>query len=281
MAELMPWHRLIGISWTDLLTGQPAKVETEMDLSIQQQLLDVVIVRTTPQPIAIELPDGIDDLAAHNLISFKSHQEALTDWALLESIAHSVNYRKLVSPRPADLLPVDCFRVFAVTVRFSRDLANRIPFLEVQTGVFEVTVVTQMVRIIVIERLPRAERNAMLLPFSMQPDNVRFGALFHRLRSERTSRLLRLLYSRYQEEGTNMPYTREDFDRDSARLLARTPTFVRALLAEIPIEQLLADVPVQQRLEGVSIADLLRSLTQEQRDESRARLQADQKPPTE
>ena len=55
------------------------------DLSLKKQLLDV-------------MPEGLEELAAHNLITFKSHHEALNDWALKELTGHYVNYRKQVSP---------------------------------------------------------------------------------------------------------------------------------------------------------------------------------------
>jgi len=43
--ELRDWHRLFGLLLTDFFTDSPFVVEVERDLSVQQQLLDVVIVR--------------------------------------------------------------------------------------------------------------------------------------------------------------------------------------------------------------------------------------------
>jgi hypothetical protein len=42
---LRDWHRLFGLLLTDLFSGSPFVVEVERDLSVQQQLLDVVIGR--------------------------------------------------------------------------------------------------------------------------------------------------------------------------------------------------------------------------------------------
>ena len=42
---LRDWHRLFALLLTDYFTGSPFVVEFERDLSIQQQLLDLVIVR--------------------------------------------------------------------------------------------------------------------------------------------------------------------------------------------------------------------------------------------
>src|SRR5437868_2743730 len=100
---LRDWHRLFGLLLTDFFTGSPYIVEVERDLSLQQQLLDVVILRRGRGQFAGRLPDGLDGLVAHNLITFKSHHEALDAWAMKELIGHSVAYRKLVSPSPSDL----------------------------------------------------------------------------------------------------------------------------------------------------------------------------------
>jgi hypothetical protein len=42
---LRDWHRLFGLLLTDFFSGSPFVVEVERDLSVQQQQLDVVIVR--------------------------------------------------------------------------------------------------------------------------------------------------------------------------------------------------------------------------------------------
>src|SRR5438445_12020303 len=114
---LRDWHRLFGLLLTDFFAGSPFTVEVERDLSQQQQFLDVVVLRRGRGRFAGRLPDGLERLAAHNLISFKSHREALDDWAVKELIGHYVAYRKLVSPSPSELLPEDQFRLYAVCAR--------------------------------------------------------------------------------------------------------------------------------------------------------------------
>ncbi len=76
----MNWHRHFGLLLTDFFTGSPFEVELEKDLSLKKQFLDVVILRKGQGRFIGRLPDGLDNLANHNLITFKSHQEALTDW---------------------------------------------------------------------------------------------------------------------------------------------------------------------------------------------------------
>ena len=115
------------------LEGTPFVVELERDLSVKQQLLDVAIVRRGPGEGKTQLPDGMTDLADYNLITFKSHQEALDDWALKELTGHYVNYRKQVSPRD-QLLPERSFRLYAVCARHPRELFATVPPEQVQAG---------------------------------------------------------------------------------------------------------------------------------------------------
>jgi hypothetical protein len=75
---------------TDFFSGSPFVVEVERDLSVQQQLLDVVIIRRGPGRFAGRLPDGLEGLRPHNLLTFKSHREALDDWAVKELLGHYV-----------------------------------------------------------------------------------------------------------------------------------------------------------------------------------------------
>jgi hypothetical protein len=82
---LRDWHRLFGLLLTDFFTGSPFAVDVERDLSVQQQRLDVVIVRRGRGRFAGRLPDGLDGLRPHNLVTFKSHHEALDGWAMNDS----------------------------------------------------------------------------------------------------------------------------------------------------------------------------------------------------
>src|SRR5436853_1506702 len=134
---LRDWHRLFGLLLTDFFTGSPFVVEVERDLSVQQQLLDVVIVRRGRGNFASALPDGLADLAEHNLITFKSHREALDAWAMKELVGHYVAYRKLVSPSPSELLPEDRFRLYAVCARFPHNLSGQVPWQERRPGVYD------------------------------------------------------------------------------------------------------------------------------------------------
>src|SRR2546430_10059737 len=143
----MNWHRLFGLLLTDFFAGTPFVVELEKDLSLKKQLLDVVILRKGQGRFTGRLPDGLEQLATHNLITFKSHQEALDDWALKELTGHYVNYRKQVSPSWNSLLPEDDFRLYAVCSRYPRNLATDVSWRQVANGVYECSRGTDLIKI--------------------------------------------------------------------------------------------------------------------------------------
>lgn len=210
---LRDWHRLFGLLLTDFFSGSPFAVEVERDLSVQQQLLDVAIVRRRRGRFAGRLPDGLEGLRPHNLLTFKSHHEALDGWALKELSGLDVAYRKLVSPSPSRLLPDDQFGLYAVCARFPHNLAGQVPWQRVRAGVYDCRWGTDTVRVLVAGELPREPHNAPLHLFSAAPALVGFAGAAYRRRSEYTSRLLAQLFERLRGEGLTMTYTMEDFNR--------------------------------------------------------------------
>ncbi|MBO0699184.1 MAG: hypothetical protein J2P46_12380 [Zavarzinella sp.] len=245
---LRDWHRLFGLLLTDFFTGSPFVVEVERDLSVQQQLLDVVIVRRRPGRFAGRLPDGLEGLRAHNLITFKSHREALDGWAMKELVGHYVAYRKLVSRSPSDLLAEDRFGLYAVAARHPQSLSGQVPWQEVQAGVYDCRWGTDTVRVVVPGELPREAHNAPLHLFSASPELVGFGGSAYRRRSDRTSRLLGELFEEFRREGFAMPYTMADFERDYVKkhLPQLTPEEKEEVLQSLPLEERLAGLSEEQ-----------------------------------
>src|SRR5919204_6547817 len=146
---LRDWHRLFGLLLTDFFSGSPFVVEVERDLSVQQQFLDVAIVRRRRGRFAGRLPDGLEGLRPHNLLTFKSHHEALDGWAMKELVGADVAYRKLVSPSPSKLLPDDQFGLYAVAARFPHNLAGQVPWQRVQAGGYDCRWGTDTIRVVV------------------------------------------------------------------------------------------------------------------------------------
>src|SRR5262249_16005804 len=154
---------------TDFFTGSPFVVEVERDLSVQQQLLDVAIIRRGRGHFSGRLPDGMEGLRQHNLVTFKSRHEALDAWALKELSGADVAYRKLVSPWPSGLVPEDLFALYAICARFPHNLSGQVPWQRVQPGVYDCRWGTDTVRVIVAGELPQEAHNAPLHLFSASP----------------------------------------------------------------------------------------------------------------
>jgi hypothetical protein len=273
---LRDWHRLFGLLLTDFFSGSPFVVEVERDLSVQQQFLDVVIVRRGRGRFAGRLPDGLEGLRPHNLMTFKSHHEALDGWAMKELVGADVAYRKLVSPSPSEVLPDDQFGLYAVAARFPHNLSGQVPWQRVQAGVYDCRWGTDTIRVVVAGELPREAHNAPLHLFSASPDLVDFGRSAYQRHSENSSALLRQLLERFQEEGVAMTFTMEDFQRQYAKehfakltpeeqreaLQALPPEKQQEVLQALPPERRLAGLPPEVRLEGLSAEQIRRYLDQ-------------------
>jgi hypothetical protein len=245
---LRDWHRLFGLLLTDFFCGSPFVVEVERDLSVQQQLLDVVIVRRGRGRFVERLPDGLGGLRPHNLVTFKSHREALDGWAMKELVSHSVAYRKLVSRSPSELLAEDQFGLYAVTARFPQQLSGQVPWQMIQDGVYDCQWGTDRIRVVVAGELPREAHNAPLHLFSASADLVAFGSSAYRQRSENTSALLGQLFERFQGEGLVMPFTMQDFQRQYVKehFSQLTPQEQEELLRSLPPEKRLAGLSEEQ-----------------------------------
>ncbi len=255
MSEIRPLHRLFGLSWIDFFQGTPVAVETELDLSLKQQFIDIVLIRKEPGPLPRPLPDGFEDLAAHNLLTFKSHQEALDPWALWELVGHFVNYRKQASPSLNDLLPEGDFRLFAVCVRYPHNLAQQVALTPLRAGVYEIQGLALRIRVIVANQLPLQEHNAMLHLFSAREDLLRYGRDHYRQHSQETSSLLYQLFKTFSKES-DMPDKLKEFVRQT----------IDELLESLPPEKRLEGLSPEKRLEGLSAQQLARALPPDMRE---------------
>ena len=178
---------------------------------------DVVIIEQVDGEFTGELPDGLDNLGRHNLLTYKSLRQPLDAWALDELVGHYVNYRKQRSPSPHRLLPVEEFRLYGVCTREPQKLKRDVPVTRLQAGVYQVDWGIHPIRVIVTSQVPQTPYNAIWQLFSGRPDSVRYGAgEFHWHRADHAT-LLQQLYTSYSEEGISMAYTWDDFFRDVTR----------------------------------------------------------------
>lgn len=253
MPEQRPLHKLFGLSWLDFFEGTSFAVEMEKDLSIKQQRLDLVIVRQGKEPLTRTPPDGFEDLATHNLVTFKSYQEPLDAEALQELIAHYVNYRKQVSPSFDAPLPAADFRLYAVCVRVPENLMKECPLQRLREGVYELNAVGLSIRIVVVHQLPQAQQNAMLQMFSVRQEQLRYGKEQWRPNSLQISTLLLKFWKAYREDP-DMHAKLQEFYRET----------IEELLNELPPEELRKHLTPAERVEGLSSEELLKALSPEQ-----------------
>ncbi|MBK1703384.1 hypothetical protein [Halochromatium glycolicum] len=163
--RLRQWHRLFGIALTQLFQGAPWRVELEYELALQRQLLDVVIIEApepgSPPPLPPDLPDGLEALRAHNLLTYKSQHEALDAWALDELVGHYINYRKLTLDAKGARLPADAFGLYAVATRDPKALAAQHRLEPAGApGLYDLAWGSQVVRLIVLNTIEQTPRNA-------------------------------------------------------------------------------------------------------------------------
>ena len=120
------------------------------------------------------MADRLEDLAQYNLLTYKSLREALDDWVLQELTGHYVNYRKVVSPSMNKLLPREQFRLFAVSTRYPQKLAKELgqDFKKLQEGVYQAKRGTNLIRVIVLKEIPKAEHNLIWQLFSSEAEKV-------------------------------------------------------------------------------------------------------------
>jgi len=249
---MIQWHRLFGLTLTDFFTDSGYSVELEKDLSLKHQFLDAVIIEKGEGNPPEELPDGLENLAARNLMTYKSHQEALDAWGLDELIGHFVNYRKQISPA-GKLLPEEDFRLYAVSTRYPEKLAKQAVLRCVSPGIYDAIWGVREIRIIVLSRIPQEKKNAVWLLFSAVPENVGCGAGHYRWKNP-VSTVIYQLFEKYRTGGVFMPYTMEDYMRERKEE-------VLGSLTPDDIEGLLKKLRPEDRLKGLNPQDHLKFLT--------------------
>ena len=124
MLRMVPWHRWFGLLLADFFTGIAYEVRLEEELSLKRQFLDVLILRWGDGPEPESLPDGLEGLGEHNLVTYKPSAESLDSWVLDELFGHYVNYHKQLREQNVDA-PESTFRFYAVSPTTHAACSNR------------------------------------------------------------------------------------------------------------------------------------------------------------
>ena len=258
----MQWHDLLGAVLIDYFDGSPYVVETEVDLSLKKQYLDIVVIRKRAGEFHRPLPDGFAPLANHNLISFKSHQDIFDFWTVQELIGYYVNYRKQASPSAGQLLGEEQFRLIGITSRFPDTLAKEISLEECQSGVYNIRVGPLRIRLLVIRDLANEPVNAMFKLFSIVPDQIEFACRHYHPLSPHTTGIVDRLISKYRKEDARMASTIEELNRKLMKEALEMAS-IDERLKGLPTEQIVKRLSLDERLKGLSadeIENYLRTL---------------------
>jgi hypothetical protein len=261
----MQWHELLGAVLIDYFEGSPYSVQTEVDLSLKKQLLDILVIRKGKGELHRPLPDGMAPLANHNLISFKSYRDTFDNWSLLELIAYYVNYRKQASA-DRDLLPEAHFRLFGIAARFPHKLAKQFTLEETQAGVYDINIGSTCIRLLVIRDLADKLPNAMLKLFSAVPKQIEFACEHYHPIHENLTGIVEGMISLYLKEDKQMAITLRELTRKaleemplSERLRGLTP---EQRMADLPAEERLKGLPAEERLKGLPAEEIEKYLRQ-------------------
>ncbi len=246
------WHRLFGLLLMDYFSERGFVVELEKDLSLKRQYLDVVIVEQKEREVDLSgICDGFDNLCSHNLLSYKSKRQSLNLWAIEELIGHYVNYRKVLG---RSKIKGEDIQLYAVSTRYPAKLLSTVSAKEVVSGVYEISVLSRDIRILVLSRLPLSQSNAVLAFFSFDPGKVKFALDNYRWHMDDGSTVINQLLEKYSLEGMTMPYTMEQFRKD----------YVKAHLGDLEPEEVLSRFEAEERLKGLKAQERLRGLKVEE-----------------
>ena len=254
---MIDWHHLFGWTLMDYFTGSNYNVDLEKDLSVKPQLLDVVIIeKSTGSPLS-ELPDGLENLSKHNLLSYKSLHETLDTLVIAELLSYYVNYRKLLSPEAWEDLSLSEFQLYAVTTRYPRKLSQEFKndFQEIKKGVYALQFGNHHIQVIVLRQMPQIEKNALWQLFCNNPDGFKFGRKYYQWRYPPAIALLNPLIKMYGKQGVNMPYTLEEAVKEC----------VRDTLESLPPAERLRGLPLSEVVQYFSPADVVKPLSTEER----------------
>jgi hypothetical protein len=258
MEARTPWHRILDLCLLDFFQGLNVSVESDKDMSEQQQLLDFLITCEVNAPLPRSLPDGFEPLSQFNLVTFKSHQDTLDAWTLDELIAHYIAVRKMTSKKAQidGLLPEDLFHLYAIASRYPRNMEDQLR--PQKPGVYEVHHGSRQIRVIVANQLPMEPQNALLHMFSANADLVRYGRAHFRMQSKETSTLMLRILRLNAKEDEAM----RDWQAELQRIHDEE---IEIMIRETPAEKLLKNIPTEKRLEGIPPEKLLQAVPDEKR----------------
>jgi hypothetical protein len=217
----------------------------------------VIIIEQTEEQTLLEVPDGLENLNKHNLLTYKSHQESLDSWALDELVGHYVNYRKQESPlekKQKQWIPETDFQLYAITTHYPRKLAKQYPLDKIKAGVYELEWGSKRIRIIVLSQMSKTSNNTLWQLFSSVADQFDYAKTHHYWHNPTMSSIINRLYEHYKMEGLFMSYTIEDYLRETRQ----------EVLNSLTLEEKLNSLTLEEKLSGISPQEVAKAFPVEE-----------------
>jgi hypothetical protein len=168
-------------------------------MSVKPQYVDVLIIsKSSGKPID-KLPDGFEFLTDYNILTYKSLNQSLNQWAIVEVLGHYVSYRKIVSPKK-ELLPESKFQVFAVSTIYPQKLLGSEKYFgkevkKIKPGVYKVSSpFIGSIIILVLSQMSLREQNALWQLFSGNAAGFEYGDANYKWHEPEDKSLLNQLY---------------------------------------------------------------------------------------
>jgi len=156
------------------------------------------------------------------------------------------------------LLPEDQFQLYAVATRVPRKLAKQVPLSEVQPGVFHVQWGARLIRVLVLNTMPKTNENAIWQLFSSTTEGISYGQQQYRWNIPNISNIIKVLY-----KGIKMTYTVEDFKRDLPKeiLAMMSAEYRAALIEELSPDEMIKHLSPDEMIKHLSPDEMARHLS--------------------
>jgi len=258
--KIIKWHDLFGLNLKDFFKNSNFEVKTEQNMSLKAQYVDVLIISKSGGKPLEKIPDGFEFLRDHNILTYKSLNQSLDQWTIIEVLGHYASYRKMVSPKEK-LLPNSKFQVYAVCTKYPQKLLGSEKHFgkEIKTikpGVYQIkSPFIGSIIILVLSQMAEQEQNALWQLFSGHARGFKYGDAHYHWQVPEDKLLLNQLYQLYLKGGVKMSYTFEEFHRD----------YTMPFIKSVPFEMRLEGMPPEERLKGLSTDDVFKQFTPEER----------------
>ena len=263
------WHRAFGMAIKGCVSEYGYRVETEIDVSQQKQLLDLIVIRQNEvRSNQTVLCDGFDNFARYNLISYKSLHESFNQFTAEELYSYYVNYSKLPEQRNLKLSRED-YQLYGIATKLPEKLLETVSYKIIKPGVYDLDTGLKPIRLLVLSALEQKVSNAILHLFSNRKDKFKFGyehidqAKFNTKKLPVINRIIEL----YQAEELDMPYTEEQFLEDYQHDVFKrvyagmTPEEkITGLKDSLKPEEILGSFKLEERLHGLKPEEIKKYL---------------------